>query len=109
MTTFRIHGDNIVECERVTQIILDALKPNKITTQLIAPSTTMFSLQSSYDGEDIDWHFELLPGFNKNNKKRWPGNIFDSLKEAGSFFDETPDVIISEIDKANQETILLAI
>ena len=109
MTTFRIHGDNIVECERVTQIILDALKPNKITTQLIAPSTTMFSLQSSYDGEDIDWHFELLPCFKKKKKKRWPGNIFDSLKEAGSFFDETPDVIISEIDKANQETILLAI
>lgn len=51
---------------------------------------------------------ELLPGFNKNTKRRWNGNIFDALKEAGSYFDETPDAIISVIENG-AERILLGI
>ena len=49
---------------------------------------------------------ELLPGFNKNTKKRWSGNIFNPLKEAGSFFDETPDAIISRIEGQNERILL---
>ena len=46
--------------------------------------------------------------FNKNTKKRWSGNIFDALNEAGSIFDETPDAIISVIENNTDERILLA-
>ncbi len=49
-----------------------------------------------------------MPGFNKSGRRRWPSNIFSVLQENGSFLEETPDAIISEV-KDNQETILYAI
>lgn len=110
MNAFRIHGDNIVECERITSIIIDTLKPSTLSTYLISPSTVAIKLKAKIFNRMIDWCFELLPGFNKNTKRRWNGDIFDSLREAGSFFDETPDAIISAIDqKSKTETILLGI
>lgn len=105
MQKFRIYGDNIIECERLVKIIIQALVPDEIKTSLISPSVIKVESKK----KSIDWDFELFPGFNKSTKNRWPGNVFAPLKAAGSFFDETPDVIISEIDSKNQEEILLAI
>lgn len=110
MNTFRIHGDNIVECERIASVIVNTLKPDLVQSSLVSPSTVSIKIKTTFLDNDIDWCFELLPGFNKNTKRRWSGNIFDPLKAAGSFFDETPDVIISSIDYANKtEKILLGI
>ncbi len=109
MNTFRIHGDNIVECERIANIIVETLKPEDIGSYLVSPSTIEISFRAVFLDTLLDWRFELLPGFNKNTKHRWSGNIFDALKEAGSYFDETPDAIITEIDENNNEKILLAI
>lgn len=109
MTTYRIHGDNIVECERIANIIIKTLNPKKIYSKLVSPSTVALIIEATYLDNDIHWCLELLPGFNKNTKKRWSGNIFDALKEAGSFFDETPDAIISVVENAVNERILLGI
>ena len=109
MTTFRIHGDNIVECERIANIIIKTLTPKKLETYLLAPSTMAIEFVATNSDIHIEWRLELLPGFNKNTKMRWRRNIFDALKEAGSFFDETPDAIISEIDDEGHEEILLGI
>lgn len=109
MNTFRIHGDNIVECERIANIIINTVAPDQIGSYLVSPSTIAIEFQAVYLRTLIEWRFELLPGFNKNTKRRWNGNIFDALKEAGSFFDETPDAIITEVDENNNEKILLAI
>ena len=108
MTTFRIHGDNIVECERISRIIISTLSPDDIITYLVSPSTVAIELKSEYMNMPIDWRLELLPGFNKNTKRRWSANIFDTLKESGSFFDETPDAIISVVE-GDYEQILLGI
>lgn len=110
MNTFRIHGDNIVECERIVGIIVNTLKPDFVRSSLVSPSTVSIKIKASFLGNNIDWCFELLPGFNKNTKRRWSGNIFDPLKAAGSFFDETPDAIISSVDHADKtEKILLGV
>lgn len=109
MQTFRIHGDNIVECERIANIIINTLKPEAITSHLISPSTVAIQLEGIFDSLPVDWQLELLPGFNKSTKCRWEANIFDALKEAGSFFDETPDAIISHVDSNGNELILLGI
>ena len=109
MNTFRIHGDNIVECERIANIIINTVAPDQIGSYLVSPSTIAIEFRAVYLHTLIEWRFELLPGFNKNTKRRWNGNIFDALKEAGSFFDETPDAIITEVDEDNNEKILLAI
>jgi hypothetical protein len=108
MQAFRIHGDNIVECERIANIIIQTLNPHKVSTHLISPSTIAIEIQATYSDISFEWRLELLPGFNKNTKKRWEQNIFDALKDAGSFFDETPDAIISEVCGSNEQ-IKLAI
>lgn len=106
MDTFRIHGDNIVECERIANLIVTTLNPNNVRTHLISPSTLTIEIKYTFSGNPIHWRLELLPGFNKNTKRRWEENIFDALKEAGSFFDETPDAIISHINDGKEQIIL---
>lgn len=106
METFRIHGDNIVECERIANLIIKAINPDEMKTNLISPSTAAIEIKGNYENNPIRWKLELLPGFNKNTKRRWEENIFDALKEAGSFFDETPDAIVTHIDGDKEQIIL---
>lgn len=108
MKIYRIHGDNIVECERIAGLIINTLNPNFISHFLLSPSTVAIDIKSTFMDNLIEWRLILMPGFNKNTKKRWSENIFDALKEAGSFFDETPDAIISLVEN-NDEKILLGI
>jgi len=109
MTVYRIHGDNIVECERIVKLIIQTLQPEQIGSYLISPSIIAVELKTNFDDIPIHWKLELFPGFNKNTKRRWEGNIFDALKEAGSYFDETPDALITKIDEKRKEKILLGI
>lgn len=108
MKLFRIHGDNIVECERIADAIIKETRPTSLNTSLMSPSTVVFELLFSYENMDADWRLELLPGFNKAGRRRWEGNIFEALKESGSFLDETPDAIITSVDN-NTESIICAI
>lgn len=105
---FRIHGDNIVECERIAKLILDETDPTSIEISLMSPSTIVYNLQFSYLGYDFQWQLELLPGFNKAGRSRWEANIFTGLKNSGSFLDETPDAIVTYVENG-LETILYAI
>jgi len=105
---FRIHGDNIVECERIVNLIVQKTQPSRYEKKLIAPSTTLVNMDFIYDGMLYSWDIVLLPGFNKNGRTRWEGNIFKPLKDNGSFLDETPDAIITEVN-GNTEHILFAI
>ena len=109
MNTFRIHGDNIVECERIANLILNTLRVKTKTSYLISPSTVAIEIHTTFLSSSLHWKLILLPGFNKNTKRRWQKNIFDSLKQAGSFFDETPDAIITKVDENCNEKIILGI
>lgn len=105
---FRIHGDNIVECERIATLIINEVMPSSVSTYLISPSTIAIDIDFQYVGYSFSWTLELLPGFNKSGRRRWAGNIFSALKDNGSFLDETPDAIITEVQE-DDETILCAI
>ncbi|MCD7802131.1 MAG: hypothetical protein LUH09_04400 [Clostridiales bacterium] len=108
MDTFRIHGDNIVECERIANLIINEISPEHINISLMSPSTIVYSFDFEYCGFAFSWALELLPGFNKAGRRRWAGNIFNALKENGSFLDETPDAIVTIVE-GDSETILYAI
>lgn len=108
MKNFRIHGDNIVECERMADIVIDAAKVKEKKVKLASPSALIIEITSYIDNEETQWSLELLPGFNKNSKHRWEYDIFDPLKKAGSFHDETPDVVVTET-KGDKETILFCV
>lgn len=105
---FKIHGDNIVECERIVSIILSEIRPTQISKHLLSPSTETLDLSFEYCGADYTWHIDMLPGFNKSGRSRWESDIFDPLRKNGSFLDETPDAIITEIN-GDVEKILCAI
>lgn len=109
MSYFRIHGDNIVECERIANIIVQETQPDYLNISLLSPSTVAYDLEFSYDGYNFEWHLELLPGFNKSGRRRWRDNIFKSLRGNGSFLEETPDAIVTEVDDDDNETIIYAI
>ncbi len=105
---FRIHGDNIVECERIANLILKETAPTSVEISLMSPSTIVYNICFEYQECNFKWQLELLPGFNKAGRRRWEGNIFVGLKESGSFLDETPDAIVTYIENGF-ETILYAI
>jgi hypothetical protein len=105
---FRIHGDNIVECERIAKLILEETDPVYVEISLMSPSTIVYNLRFNYLGRHFEWQLELLPGFNKAGRRRWAANIFTGLKNNGSFLDETPDAIVTYVENG-LETILYAI
>lgn len=105
---FRIHGDNIVECERIAKLILGEINPTSIEISLMSPSTVVYNICFGYLGRRFEWQLELLPGFNKAGRRRWESNIFDGLKKSGSFLDETPDAIVTCVENG-LETIIYAI
>ena len=105
---FRIHGDNIVECERIAKLILEETDPTSVEISLISPSTIVYNICFNYLGHRFEWQLELLPGFNKAGRRRWEANIFAGLKDSGSFLDETPDAIVTCVENG-LETILYAI
>ena len=94
----RIHGDNIVECERSLFMISDALggSPTLVDSPIFMPI---------YEIEVPGWLFriELLSGHG-----RWGVNIGNHLMENGGILREGADSYISEVI-GKEEKFLLAI
>jgi hypothetical protein len=108
--TFKIHGDNIVECERIYNFITRRLDIIEISKQFISQAAIQIDINFIYNNSKYCWRLIYHPGFNKSNRRRWNNNIFDSLKNAGSFLDETPDAIITKVDiHEEKEKVLCAI
>lgn len=108
---FRIHGDNIIECERVVDFLAAGGNISRIATRMISAAVTEIEVLYIHgDGQSVTWVFQLFPGFNKSNRKRWNIDIFDSLREAGGFLDETPDALITKLsDDGKSEEVLCAL
>ena len=97
-----IHGDNIVECERIFKLILDGFNIQDYETYF----SSLACISSDIKVNDTLFTFTLYPGFNSGAKKHWNQNIFDAMPN--SILDEKPDVIITEV-KDNKEHPLVAI
>ena len=106
---FRVHGDNIVECERVINYIMRnaVVYSMKKTFSSLACLTVKLDFERA--GTRNCWAIEIFPGFSKDNRsQRWNSNVFDALKANGSFLDETPDVVVTKLENS-RETVLFAI
>lgn len=101
----RIHGDNIVECERILNVILFTLPVANCVRSFTSKSCMAVSITTTTHDELF---FEFFPGFNKNTSDRWDCNILDLFTQQGSFLDETPDAILTEVSP-NGERVLIAI
>lgn len=94
----RIHGDNIVECERTLNMIHNAFG-GELTLTDCPVYKPVYSLLT----DEHAFNIELLPGHG-----RWGVNIGDLLLKNGGILREGADSYISEI-KGETESILLAI
>lgn len=96
----RIHGDNIIECERTLNLIATALgaSTSRIYSPLYMP---IFTIERN--GLEL-LQVQLLPGY-----KRWNINILEELRPYGALLREAPDAIVTElIPFTTTEQILFA-
>jgi len=106
---FRIHGDNIVECERVINYITRNVTVYSLNKRLSSLACLTVDINFKYAEVRNHWSIEMFPGFSKDNRgQRWQTNIFDALKTNVSFLDETPDVVVTKVEDG-RETVLFAI
>lgn len=107
---FKIHGDNIVECDRILSFISRKMEITNLSKYFISNAAIEVQLEFNYENSKHNWKLIFHPGFNKSNRARWKQNIFDPLKDAGSFLDETPDAIITKVfENGSKEEILCGI
>ena len=91
---FRVHGDNIIECERIVDYIIDGIEVVKISREFVSLSCICVNIIFRFDNVEYEWKIEMFPGFNKSNRRRWKGDIFEPLRNNGGFLDETPDALL---------------
>lgn len=97
---FRIHGDNVVECERTLQLISEGLDIKPILLSGASPLHPEFQFQ--LPNGDV-YIFELLPGHG-----RWGIDIAKGLVTAGSQLRENADSVITELI-GDSEVILIGL
>jgi hypothetical protein len=89
---FRIHGDNVVECERALQYIVKALGSDTTlsgpTGSITCPTWTL----AAPSGPTLE--FTFLPGY---GGRRWSQDIFEYVRGRGGRLREATDAVISEV------------
>lgn len=93
---FHIHGDNIVECERVLKYIEFALNGESE-----GPFGASFAptYKISYDGGE--YSFTFFPGFG-----HWDKDINTYISECGGILRESADVVITSVDNSKEKPLL---
>lgn len=102
----KIYGDNIIECERMVDLLFLNVNIKSIKRELSSISCMNIKSNIEFDNQDIELSLELYPGFNKQTSDRWNNNIFDVLKPKGSFLNETPDVLLVKEEKGFEKVLL---
>ena len=102
---FRIHGDNIVGCERLFNLIANSIQTQNAERYFLSPACPSIKI-TTIDSDILV--FKYFPSSNKNTSDRWPSNIFQILKNNGSFLNQTSDALLTE-ETDTGEKFLLAI
>ena len=100
---FNIHGDNIVECERVFSLIHESISERVGATVGPYGSVACPEFEIRLVDADPALHFTMYPGFG-----RWRQDILESILHRGALLREAPDAIVSRVE-SNLEEPLLAI
>lgn len=64
---FRIHGDNIIECERLFNLITKSIQTQKAERYFLSPACPSVKI-TTIDSDIL--FFKYFPGFNKNTSDR---------------------------------------
>ena len=101
MAIYRIHGDNIVECERTLELLRKTLctETPTVAGPIGSPLTPTFSLRPDV-GTEIA-HVTHFPGYG-----RWKTDIIDVLKGRGGKLREATDAIICRVIDGFEEPLV---
>ena len=100
---FNIHGDNIVECDRVLGYICAALDvhPDRVSGPTSSVTCPIYTME--HDGQFLA--FQHFPGYGEH---RWNQDILGFVKRSGGRLREAPDAILTSV-LDGVETPLVAI
>lgn len=97
----RIHGDNIIECERGLHLVANSFSAN-VRHSASPPYMPQYEV---LDGEEVLFRADLLAGHG-----RWGVNIQDIFQSHGAPLREATDVVLTRVlEDENSEEILLAV
>lgn len=103
MAEYRIHGDNIVECERTLALIGRALNvpSDKALRPKGSPITPTFAF--SRDNGTILDYVTLYPGYG-----RWDTDVLEEIRRRGGALREAADAVICRV-RGGKEELLVAL
>ena len=101
---FKIHGDNIVECERTLLLIIDALNSETINVDGPFGSAVCPSFHLELVSYSTPVTFTFLPGFG-----RWSQDILALVRDRGGPIREVADAILTRVTTPTSEEPLVAI
>lgn len=96
----RIHGDNILECERTLNMLNEALEVQAVSLNSDSP---IYKPCYTLHDNNNEYYIELLAGYD-----RWGIQLTGEILKQGGLLKETPDSYLTEIIDG-REIILLAI
>jgi hypothetical protein len=100
---FNLHGDNVVECERILHLVELALSDSLVSLSgpFGPPANPSFQLRLAGGREVL--HFTFYPGFG-----RWNDDVLRLIQGGNRNLREAPDVLMCEV-KSGREVAILAI
>ncbi len=90
---FRIHGDNIVECERTLQLIKKSLQEYDLIVR--GPFGNIFTPEFHFflGKEKHEIRFTLFPGYNRWN---------EDIRKLGGILREAADAMVTRVEKKSE-------
>lgn len=97
---FHIHGDNIVECLRVLDYIVNGL--GELVYNFVGPEDSVTCPVYTVVLADSKLQFQFLPGYGGH---RWNQDVLSFVKHSGGRLREAADAIVTFIDNDRQVPI----
>lgn len=99
MNHYHIYGDNIVECERILELIVESLAL-KISSYSGNPSN--IKVKASNEASQEYFEFVFFPGYS-----RWENDILSHIQGMGGSLKEAPDCVVTKVN--NNEEVVFAL
>jgi hypothetical protein len=100
MNNLHIHGDNIVECQRALDLIVQSFSSDIEELQLIDKSIACPTFSLKLKSKDTPSSITFFPGFG-----RWEKDILSSIHERGGVLREAADVIVTEVSDGEENPL----
>ena len=97
-TVFNIHGDNIVECERIFAYICEGLNASSVAGPVDSVTCPAYTVGL----DDQHLLFQFLPGYGES---RWNQDIIGFIVRSGGLLREAADVVLTRVENGEERPL----